>query len=153
MPRVAPGNVLVTTWSTALVTVTVSDIEEPWTVHQNTYVPGCVKVQLPLQFLPDAAGLVPTGTSDVQLGVFGPAFHSTPWLMVRLGLTIFTAPPEDTVVVLGLHVLATVASTVGSAATAGTASTAPPSATASPSRNRLRASPRSLIARKDYTVW
>src|SRR6516225_2781995 len=152
MPRVAPGNVLVTTWSPAPGTVTVSVIDERWTVHQNTYVPGCVKVQLPLQLVPDAAGLLPTGTPDVQLGVFGPDFHSTPCRVIMLGLTMFTAPPEDTVVVPGFHLLATVASTVGSAATAGTASIAVPSTSASPNRNRLRRCPRSPIARQDYTV-
>jgi hypothetical protein len=118
-------------------------------VHQNTYVPGCVKVQLPLQLVPDAAGVLPTGTPEVQLGTFGPDFHSTPWAVLMLGLTILTAPPEETVVAFGLQWLVPVASTVGSVASAGTASIATPSATASPSRKRPRSRPRSLIAWQD----
>jgi hypothetical protein len=100
-------------------------------------VPACVKVQLPLQLVPDADGDVPTGTPDVQLGVFGPDFHSTPWGLVMLVLTIFMAPPELTVDVFGLHVLTGVASIVGSAAIAGRASIAAASVAASPSHSRL----------------
>ena len=40
--------------------------------------PGVANVQLPLHFVPEAPGVVPTGTPPVHAGVAGPFTQRTP---------------------------------------------------------------------------
>jgi hypothetical protein len=79
-------------------TVIVPLIDDPWTVHQNSYLPGCENVHVPLHLVPDTAG--PTGT-PLQVGVAGGLFHSTPCFTASLGLLKLTTPPAFTVAVGG----------------------------------------------------
>jgi hypothetical protein len=79
-------------------TVTVPCIFSPWTVHQNSYLPGWENVHVPLHLVADTAG--PTGT-PLQVGVAGGLLHSTPCFTASLGLLKLTTPPAFTVAVGG----------------------------------------------------
>jgi hypothetical protein len=63
-------------------------------------VPAWENVQVPLQFVPLAEGLVPMGMFPVHAGVAGPPTHSTP-CGTAVVLLIVTAPPALTVAIEG----------------------------------------------------